>query len=100
MRNALLPSFAIWAKGMGLCLLFSIAMAAGVVAQTQSTTGTNQGNVLDANGAAIPGATVEIKNLGTNLTRTITTDEEGRFVALSLPPGKYSVTVSNKGFAT
>ena len=100
MRNALLPSFAIWAKGMGLCLLISIAMAAGVVAQTQSTTGTIQGNVLDANGAAIPGATVEIKNLGTNLTRTITTDEEGRFVALSLPPGKYSVTVSNKGFAT
>ena len=100
MRNALLPSFTLWAKGMGLCLLISIAMAAGVVAQTQSTTGTIQGNVLDANGAAIPGATVEIKNLGTNLTRTITTDDDGRFVALSLPPGKYSVTVSNKGFAT
>ena len=56
--------------------------------------------MLDANGAALPGASVEVKNTATNFTRTLTTDEDGRFVALSLPPGKYTVTVSQQGFAT
>jgi hypothetical protein len=55
---------------------------------------------MDANGSTVPGTTVEIKNLDTNFTRTIITDESGRFVALALPPGKYSVTVTKPGFAT
>ena len=70
------------------------------LAQTQSTTGTIQGTVVDANGAVVPGANVEIKNLDTNFSRSLTTDEEGRFVSLALPPGNYSVTVSKQGFAT
>jgi hypothetical protein len=56
--------------------------------------------VSDANGGAVPGANVEIKNLETSLSRTLTTDDGGRFVALALPAGKYSVTVSKSGFAT
>src|SRR6185437_5775684 len=51
-------------------------------------------------GAVVPGASVEIKNLDTNVSRTLTTDETGRFVALALQPGNYSVTVSKQGFAT
>jgi len=61
------------------------------------TTGTIQGTVTDTNGAIVPGANVEIKNLDTNLSRTLTTDEGGRFVALALPPGPYSVTVFQAG---
>ena len=79
--------------------LFVIAMAVGAFAQTQSTTGTIQGTVLDEQGGAVPGATVEIKNLATNATRTLTSDEDGRFVALTLQPGAYSVTVTKQGFA-
>src|SRR5438876_7448627 len=75
-------------------------MALPALSQTQITTGTIQGTVTDANGAIVPGASIEIKNLDTNLTRTLTTDEGGRFVALALPPGPYSVTVSKQGFAT
>jgi len=69
-------------------------------AQTQITTGTIQGTVVDANGAVLPGASVTIKNLDTNLEKTIYTDEGGRFTALAMPPGKYSVSVSKQGFAT
>ena len=47
----------------------------------------------------MPGATVEIKNLATNATRTLTTDDEGRFVALALQSGAYSVTITKQGFA-
>ena len=99
MRNALLRSFAPQAIGFGICLLFSFVLALPVLAQ-QTTTGSIEGTVLDANGAALPGASVEVKNTATNFTRTVTTDEDGRFVALSLPPGKYTVSVTQQGFAT
>src|ERR1041385_944616 len=80
--------------------ILTLLIVPSIVAQTQSTTGTIQGTVVDANGAVVPGANVEIKNLGTNFSRTLTTDDEGRFVAPLLQPGNYSVTVSKQGFAT
>src|SRR6266478_2234006 len=89
-----------WLKSLGIGLLVILAMALPALSQTQITTGTIQGTVTDANGAIVPGASVEIRNLDTNLSRTLTTDEGGRFVALALPPGPYSVTVSKQGFAT
>ena len=98
MHKSVTPGFARLAKAFGIGL-FVLAMAVGAYAQTQSTTGTIQGTVLDEQGGAVPGATVEIKNLATNATRTLTTDDEGRFVALTLQPGAYSVTVTKQGFA-
>ena len=89
-----------WVKGLGICLFLILAIAPRGSSQTQMTTGTIQGTVSDANGGIVPGANVEIKNLETNFSKTLTTDEGGRFVALALPPGKYSVTVSKQGFAT
>jgi hypothetical protein len=81
-------------------IILALLIAPAAMAQTQSTTGTIQGTVVDANGAVVPGANVDIKNLDTNLSRSLTTDEDGRFTALALPPGNYSVTVSKQGFAT
>jgi len=81
-------------------IVLLLLIAPSIVAQTQITTGTIQGTVIDANGAVVPGANVEIKNLETNISRNVTTDEEGRFTALGLPPGPYVVTVSKQGFAT
>src|SRR5687767_11792370 len=98
MHKSVTPGFARLAKAFGIGL-FVLAMAVGAYAQTQSTTGTIQGTVLDEQGGAVPGATVEIKNLATNATRTLTTDDEGRFVALALQPGAYSVTITKQGFA-
>lgn len=100
MRNALLRPFALRVKGLSICLFASLLFTGSAIAQTQITTGTIQGTVLDANGAAVPGASVEVRNLDTNFARTTTSDEEGRFVALQLPPGRYTVTVSKTGFAT
>src|SRR5882762_676277 len=100
MHKIRFSSFARVVEGLGITLLVLMAMTTAVTSQTQITTGTIQGTVTDANGAIVPGATVEIKNLETNLSRTLTTDDGGRFVALALPPGKYSVTVSKQGFAT
>jgi hypothetical protein len=100
MRNALLRSFAQWAKGLSICLFATFLFVGAAKAQTQITSGTIQGTVLDANGAAVPGASIELKNIDTNLARTTTTDDDGRFVAPQLPPGRYTLTVTKTGFAT
>jgi len=68
-------------------IVLSLLIAPSTLAQTQITTGTIQGTVVDANGAVVPGANVEIKNLDTNISRNVTTDEDGRFAALALQPG-------------
>ena len=81
-------------------LVLILLLAPAVAAQTQSTTGDIQGTVQDTNGAVVPGANVEIKNVETGITRSLVTDESGRFVALALQPGRYSVTVSKQNFAT
>ena len=100
MHNALLSPLAVSVKFLTICLLVTFFCAAGTLAQTQITTGTIQGTVLDANGAALPGAAVELRNDATNFVRGATTDEEGRFIAPLLPPGRYTITVSKQGFAT
>src|SRR5687767_10166953 len=83
-----------------ICFLILTLSSISAVAQTQITSGTIQGTVVDANGAYVPGATVEIKEIQTNFTRNATTDEDGRFVALLLPSGKYTITIAKSGFTT
>jgi Fe(3+) dicitrate transport protein len=55
------------------------------------------GRVVDANGAAVAGANVELQNLG--FVRSAVTDERGEFAFENLPNGKFQITVSAKGFA-
>jgi hypothetical protein len=81
-------------------LILILLLAPAIAAQTQSTTGDIQGTVQDANGAVVPGANIEIKNVDTGISRSLVTDDSGRFVALALQPGKYSVKVSKQGFST
>src|SRR6185369_5027135 len=81
-------------------IILTLLLVPTILAQSQITTGQIQGLVQDANGAVVPGVNVEVKNLETNLSRTVTTNEEGRYVVLALPPGNYSVTASKQGFAT
>src|SRR4051812_27930400 len=100
MHSPLVRSLTQAVKGLGLSLFAALLLAAPAIAQTQITTGTIQGVIQDANGAALPGATVELKNIDTNLMRTTTSDEDGRFIAPQLPSGRYSLTVSKTGFAT
>src|SRR5436305_15216891 len=69
-------------------------------AQSQATTGNIEGRVLDPNGAAVPNATVTAKNQATGFERTSTTDGEGNYRIILLPPGGYTVSVSAPGFAT
>ncbi|HEX4484727.1 MAG TPA: TonB-dependent receptor [Terriglobales bacterium] len=56
------------------------------------------GSVTDASGALVSGAKVSITNTGTNVARTLTTNDAGEYSAPSLEPGKYAITVEAAGF--
>lgn len=77
-----------------LALLFVCA----VVALGQTNKGGISGTVLDANGAAVPGATVTVTNVGTGQSQTVTSSEDGAFSVNSLDPVTYTVTVEVAGF--
>ncbi len=86
--------------GGALSILFAAALfvVAASTALAQETTGTVQGTIKDAAGAAIPGATVKVE--GAAFSRTATTNSDGFFRMLQVPPGVYKVVVSASNFST
>jgi Carboxypeptidase regulatory-like domain len=78
--------------------LLVLAFCAISFAQS-TTTGAIGGVVSNPNKEVVPGASVTVKNLGTNKEETATTDDTGRFKVANLQPGRYSVTVNSAGFS-
>ncbi|HUI79109.1 MAG TPA: carboxypeptidase regulatory-like domain-containing protein [Bryobacteraceae bacterium] len=73
-------------------LLFSPAIGSAQVTASIS------GIVQDPAGMPVGGAAVTVKSLETGATRVVTTDEEGKFRALSLPVGQQEVRAEKTGF--
>ncbi len=69
-----------------------------VIVNAQSGTTGVSGTVVDQNSAAVSGATVTIINAETGFTRTVTTNDEGKFNFLSIPPATYRVEVEATNF--
>src|ERR1700726_2670379 len=81
-------------------LLMVAALPAIVLGQSQANTGTIEGIVNDPSSRPVPNAEVALTNLGTNFTRTLKTDNEGRFRGLLLPLGPYKITAKAQNFGT
>jgi hypothetical protein len=73
-------------------------LMAGPALFSQTTTAEIVGKVADSSGALIPGASISIFNAETGTKRETATDTEGVYVAPSLQPGNYRVTVQKDGF--
>jgi hypothetical protein len=80
-----------------LALSFSILFLAP--SDRAQSSGTIEGVVKDASGAAIPNATVEIHNPVSQFERSTTTDNDGKFRFTSVPFNPYHLTVTATGFA-
>ncbi|MEP6902627.1 MAG: carboxypeptidase regulatory-like domain-containing protein, partial [Actinomycetota bacterium] len=81
-----------------MCLLFALNTTA-IFAQATATAEL-RGRVTDPNGAVVAGATVTATDNSKGTTRTVTTDGDGNYVILSLPPSTYTVKIESSGFAS
>jgi hypothetical protein len=73
--------------------------ATNALAQGEGT-GTIQGTVMDDSGAIVPSATITVRNVAKNIvSRVLTSNSEGRYLAPFLEPSEYEITIEKEGFA-
>jgi len=80
---------------LGMLMLLFAGVALG-----QILYGSLTGTVTDASNAPIPGAKIEVLNVGTGISTSSVTDTRGVYVVNDLQPGTYRVSVASGGFAT
>ena len=89
-----------WMQGArrAIWCLAALALLAPL-ASAQSTSRLN-GSVSDPSGAAVPGAKITLSAAATGLERTTTSNGEGLYQFLDVPPGTYRLEATAKGFLT
>jgi hypothetical protein len=80
--------------------IIAATIAASTLAHAQVVGGTIAGFVTDATGAIVQHATVDVRNEETGTHRNLATGDDGRFAAISIPAGRYTVTADAPGFAS
>jgi len=83
-----------------ISLLVVLVLMAPGTSRAQVNTVNLSGTVMDPQGLAVKGAKITIVNPGTGLERTVTSDANGHYEVVGLPPDNYSLTVEAAGFAT
>jgi hypothetical protein len=73
-------------------------LAAGVSSFAQRISGDLTGTIFDATGAAVPGATVAVKNDATGVEATVKSGPTGDYRFANLAAGTYTLTVAASGF--
>jgi hypothetical protein len=81
-------------------LLVGLCVLAGTALSAQLQAGRIVGTVFDPQRAGIPGATVTVTNVATNVARAVTTDAQGNYVVTPVDPGMYNVSAELSGFQT
>ena len=79
-------------------MLVPFLLLVSLAAHAQNYAGSVRGTVSDPSGAAVPGATVTLRNVGTNATDQATTTEQGTFSFPIVSVGTYEVTVAAANF--
>ena len=79
-----------------LVAALSLCIAAAGFAQSTNSSDL-RGTVTDSTGAVIPGAKVTIINTETGVVTDLTTNDAGIYDSVSIRPGKYKVTFSQRG---
>ena len=79
-------------------LLFALLFFSALSVFAQDPFGSIEGNVKDQQGAVVQNATVTVRNIATNATKTVTTNENGHYRVLQLQPGNYEVKATAANF--
>src|SRR5713226_598319 len=83
-----------WRISAAIVLIAALGSVPAFAQTSQSILGT----VKDASGGVVAGANVTTRNTETQLTRTLTTGDDGTYRFSGLPPGHYEVTAERDGF--
>src|SRR5688572_11627635 len=86
----------IWALPI---LILSWTLITGAHLRAQAGNATLTGSIVDAQGGALPGATVTVTEQATTAARTITSDRDGVFRIPALNPGRYNLDITMEGFS-
>src|SRR5262249_13909652 len=87
-------------RRLSSALLATLLFALATPLFAQRTTGTISGVAKDASGAILPGATVSVSGENIVGSQTTTTNEQGYYRFLNLPPGDYVLKFALNGFRT
>src|SRR5262249_25641627 len=98
-----IPVWFLWEEAMTkrwlvACMAAMLLLVHARGASAQAIKGELLGNIVDAGGLALPGVTVTITEVNTNISYTKTTNESGYYTFPSLKDGKYKVVAELTGF--
>src|SRR5690349_14702234 len=85
---------------LAVCCLAILALAAAPAFGQTATAGTVTGQVVDEQNAAVPGAQVRIVEPTTNTAQSTVTNDAGRYIFSTVPPGTYNMTFTKQGFSS
>jgi hypothetical protein len=80
-------------------LIIAALLVSALAVYAQVVGGTIDGVVTDPTGAIVQHANVVVRNEETGTHRTLLTGDDGRFAAISIPAGRYTLTAEAPGFA-
>lgn len=86
-------------KATRILMLMTALLACLCYPASAQTSGSISGEIRDEKQAVITGATVMVRNISTNETRTAQTNADGRYHFAGVPVGAYEITVESTGFA-
>ena len=78
--------------------ILSTLILVAAVAAAQTQTATLRGKVTDRSGAVIPSVQVTLTNTEQDRSWNASTNSEGVYSFVQIPPGKYSLSVEARGF--
>jgi outer membrane receptor protein involved in Fe transport len=81
-----------------LCVLFIVFAFTQFAAAQAISNAVLNGTVTDAGGRTVANAAVTIRSLDTNQTFSAAANETGYYAVPSLPPGRYEISVTARGF--
>ncbi len=87
-----------WEVGLNKFLSLVIGVLALAAPSFAQVSASISGRVTDPSGAIVSGATVTVKSLETDATRTVTTNDSGDYTVFGLPLGPQEVTAGAVGF--
>ena len=82
----------------GMFALIAVFFLLTPTISAQVDRATLSGVVRDSGGGVIPGATVTVTNMATNIESHQVTSETGSYQVVNLVPGRYQVEVELSGF--